>query len=70
MVSELGLCVVLFARVEHKSVVGVDVVNLLATTSLILLRRHRAPPTGRPDRPADRARLLSLRTCAIEVSHE
>ena len=37
---ELGLCVVLFARVEHKSVVGVDVVNFLATTSLILLQRY------------------------------
>ena len=35
---ELGLCVVLFARVEHKFVVGVDVVNFLATTSLILLQ--------------------------------
>ena len=37
---ELGLCVVFFARVEHKFVVGVDVANFLATTSLILLRRH------------------------------
>ena len=37
---ELGLCVVLFARVEHKFVVGVDVVNFLATTSLILLQRY------------------------------
>ena len=35
---ELGLCVVLFARVEHKSVVGVDVVNFLAVTSPILFR--------------------------------
>ena len=28
-----------YARVEHKAVVGVDIVNLL--TSLILIRRHR-----------------------------
>ena len=37
---ELGLCVVLFARVEHNFVVGVDLVNLLATTSLFLLQSH------------------------------
>ena len=37
---ELGLCVVLFARVEHNFVVGVDLVNLLAATSLILLQRY------------------------------
>ena len=37
---ELGLCVVLFARVEHNFVVGVDLVNLLATTSLFLLQGH------------------------------
>ena len=30
-----------YARVEHNFVVGVDFVNLLATTSLILFRRHR-----------------------------
>ena len=30
-----------YARVEHKAVVGVDIVNFLATTSLILFRRHR-----------------------------
>ena len=30
-----------YARVEHILVVGVDVVNFLATTSLILFRRHR-----------------------------
>ena len=30
-----------YARVEHKAVVGVDIVNLLAATSLILIRRHR-----------------------------
>ena len=29
-----------YARVEHKVVVGVDVVNLLAVTSLILFRRY------------------------------
>ena len=34
---ELGLCVVLFARVEHNLVVGVDFVILLASTSLFLL---------------------------------
>ena len=30
-----------YARVEHNFVVGVDVVNLLASTSLILFRWHR-----------------------------
>ena len=30
-----------YARVEHKAVVGVDIVNYLAVTSLILIRRHR-----------------------------
>ena len=30
-----------YARVEHKAVVGVDIVNLLVVTSLILIRRHR-----------------------------
>ena len=30
-----------YARVEHNFVVGVDFVNLLATTSLILFWRHR-----------------------------
>ena len=34
---ELGLCVVLFARVEHNFVVGVDFFILLASTSLFLL---------------------------------
>ena len=29
-----------YARVEHKLVVGVDVVDFLATTSLILLQRY------------------------------
>ncbi len=29
-----------YARVEHKEVVGVDIVNYLAVTSLILIRRH------------------------------
>ena len=38
---ELGLLRKFFARVEHKAVVGVDFVNLLAVTSLILIRRHR-----------------------------
>ena len=38
---ELGLLRRFFARVEHKVVVGVDFVNLLATTSLILLQRYR-----------------------------
>ena len=35
-----------YARVEHKAVVGIDIVNLLATTSLVLFRRHRGmnPP--------------------------
>ena len=30
-----------YARVEHKAVVGVDFVNLLAVNSLIFIRRHR-----------------------------
>ena len=30
-----------YARVEHKAVVGVDFVNLLAVTSFILIRQHR-----------------------------
>ena len=38
-----------YARVEHKVVVGVDVVNFLATTSLILLQRYSG--MKRPDRP-------------------
>ena len=29
-----------YARVEHNFVVGVDLVNLLAATSLILLQRY------------------------------
>ena len=29
-----------YARVEHKVVVGVNIVNLLAVTSLILLQRY------------------------------
>ena len=29
-----------YARVEHKLVVGVDIVNFLATTSLILFRLY------------------------------
>ena len=37
---ELDLCVVLFARLEHNFVVGVDLVNLLAATSLVLLQRY------------------------------
>ena len=37
---ELGLCVVLFARVEHNFFVGIDLVNLLAATSLILLQQY------------------------------
>ena len=31
----------LYARVEYKAVVGVDIVNLLVVTSLILIQRHR-----------------------------
>ena len=30
-----------YARVEYKAVVGVDIVNLLVVTSLILIQRHR-----------------------------
>ena len=37
-----------YARVEHKVVVGVDFVNLLAVTSLILIRRHRGMKWPRP----------------------
>ena len=29
-----------YARVEHKVVVGIDIVNYLTVTSLILIRRH------------------------------
>ena len=46
---ELGLCVVLFARVEHNFVVGVELANLLAATSLFLLQRYCG--MKRPDRP-------------------
>ena len=31
----------LYAQVEHKVVVGVNIVNYLAVTSLILIRQHR-----------------------------
>ena len=44
---ELGLCVVL-ARVEHNLVVGLDLVNLLASTSLILLQRYCGMKRPRP----------------------
>ena len=37
-----------YARVEHKAVVGVDIVNFLAVTSLILIRRHRGMKRPRP----------------------
>ena len=37
-----------YARVEHKAVVGVDFVNLLAVTSLILIRRHRGMKRPEP----------------------
>ena len=30
-----------YARVEHKAVVGIDIINLLSTTSLLLIRQHR-----------------------------
>ena len=30
-----------YARVEHKAIVGIDIVILLVITSLILIRRHR-----------------------------
>ena len=30
-----------YARVEHKAGVGVDIVNLLAVTSLLLIQWHR-----------------------------
>ena len=35
-----------YARVEHKAVVGMYIVNLLAVTSIILILRHRG--TKRP----------------------
>ena len=38
---ELGLCVVLYARVERRAVVGADIANLPGVSSLILIRRHR-----------------------------
>ena len=37
-----------YARVEHKEVVGMDIVNFLAVTSLILIRRHRGMKRPRP----------------------
>ena len=37
-----------YARVEHKAVVGVDIVNLLPITSLILIQRHRGMKRPRP----------------------
>ena len=37
---ELGLCVVLYCTSRTQFVVGVDVVNFLAATSLILLQRY------------------------------
>ena len=37
-----------YARVEHKAVVGVHIINLLAVTSLILIRQHRG--MSGPDR--------------------
>ena len=37
-----------YAREEHKVVVGVDIVNLLVVTSLILIRRHRGMNRPRP----------------------
>ena len=40
-----------FARVEHKFVVGIDVVNFLATTSLILFQLHRGMKRPGPTLP-------------------
>ena len=37
-----------YARVEHKVVVGIDIVNLLVVTSLILIRRHHGMKRPRP----------------------
>ena len=37
-----------YARVEHKAVVGVDIVNYLAVTSLMLIRRHCGMKRPRP----------------------
>ena len=37
-----------YARVEHKAVVGIDFLNLLAITSLILIRRHRGMKRPEP----------------------
>ena len=43
-----------YARVEHKAVVGVDIVNLLAITGLILIRQHHGMK-----RPTDLTRMLT-----------
>ena len=37
-----------YAQVEHKAVVGVDIVDLLVVTSIILIRRHRGMKRPRP----------------------
>ena len=37
---ELGLCIVLYCTSRTQFCVGVDLVNLLAATSLILLQRY------------------------------
>ena len=52
-----------YARVEHKLFVGVDVVNFLATTSLILFRRHRGMKRPGPTLDA------RLRETGSTVSH-
>ena len=42
-----------YARVEHKVVLGVNIVNLLAVTSLILILRHRGKEFGGSKRNVD-----------------
>ena len=41
MASEPGLCIDVICTSRTQVVVGVNFVNLLAVTSLILIRRHR-----------------------------
>ena len=50
--------------------IGFDIVEPIVDRMRIGLLPRHAPPPGRPNCPADLARLLSLRTCAREVSHE
>ena len=56
-----------YARVEHKAVVGVDIVNLHVVTSIILIQRHRGPFTTFPN-SGIRARFM--RSYYARVEHK